>query len=138
MTTTTTGGITTYNVTAKRWKHGWELHIDGVGVTQSRTLDTAEQMVRDYIETLTDTDVSAGTVVIVPELGALDRKVKKVREQLAIADRRQQEASSAYRALAADLRASGLSVSDTAAILGVSRGRVSQLSKAPAGVISRA
>jgi hypothetical protein len=30
--------MTRYAVTAKRWKHGWELHIDGVGVTQSRTL----------------------------------------------------------------------------------------------------
>jgi AraC-like DNA-binding protein len=123
----------TYNVTAKRWKHGWELHIDGVGVTQSRTLDTAEQMVRDYIETLTDKDVTGDTVVIVPELGALDRKVRTVREQLAAADRQQQEARNSYRVLAADLRAAGLSVSDTAAILGVSRGRVSQLTKRPAG-----
>jgi hypothetical protein len=136
MTTTAKG--TTYNVTARRWKHGWELHIDGVGVTQSRTLDTAEQMVRDYIETLTDKDVGADEVVIVPELGALDRRVAAVREQLASADRRQQEASRAYRALAADLRAAGLSVSDTAAILGVSRGRVSQLSKSPAAVTGHA
>ena len=128
--TTTTGGQTTYNVPAKRWKHGWELHIDGVGVTQSRTLDTAERMVRDYIETLTDTDVSGDAVVIVPELGALDGELTTVREQLAAADRQQQEARDSYRALAADLRAAGLSVSDTATILGVSRGRVSQLSKA--------
>jgi hypothetical protein len=123
-------GTDTYNVTAKRWKHGWELHIDGVGVTQSRTLDTAEQMVRDYIETLTDKDVSGDKVVITPDLGELDRKVATVRELLAAADRQQQEARNSYRALAADLRAAGLSVSDTAAILGVSRGRVSQLSKA--------
>jgi len=123
-------GTDTYNVTAKRWKHGWELHIDGVGVTQSRTLDTAEQMVRDYIETLTDKDVSGDKVVITPDLGELDRKVATVRELLGAADRQQQEARNSYRALAADLRAAGLSVSDTAAILGVSRGRVSQLSKA--------
>jgi len=129
-TTATITGTNTYNVTAKRWKHGWELHIDGVGVTQSRTLDTAEQMVRDYIETLTDQDVSGDQVVITPDLGELDRKVTTVRELLAAADRQQQEARSSYRALAADLRAAGLSVSDTAAILGVSRGRVSQLSKA--------
>jgi hypothetical protein len=126
----TTTRRTTYNVTAKRWKHGWELHIDGVGVTQSRTLDTAEQMVRDYIETLTDKDVSSDTVVIVPELGKLDREVRTVREQLAAADRQQQEARNSYRALAAALRGAGLSVSDTAAVLGVSRGRVSQLTKA--------
>jgi hypothetical protein len=128
--TTATVGTNTYNVTAKRWKHGWELHIDGVGVTQSRTLDTAEQMVRDYIETLTDKDVSGDKVVITPDLGELDREVTTVRELLAAADRQQQEARNSYRALAVDLRAAGLSVSDTAAILGVSRGRVSQLSKA--------
>jgi Homeodomain-like domain len=118
------------HVRARRWKHGWELHIDGVGVTQSRTLDTAEQMVRDYIETLTDKDVSGDAVVIVPELGALGRELTAVREQLAAADRQQQEARNSYRALAAELRAAGFSVSDTAAILGVSRGRVSQLSRA--------
>jgi predicted transcriptional regulator len=128
--TTATVGTNTYNVTAKRWKHGWELHIDGVGVTQSRTLDTAEQMVRDYIETLTDKDVSGDKIVITPDLGEFGHKVTAVREVLAAADRQQQEARNSYRTLAADLRAAGLSVSDTAAILGVSRGRVSQLSKA--------
>jgi hypothetical protein len=61
--------MTTYVVRAKRWAHGWELHIDGVGVTQSHTLGGAEQMVRDYIETLTDRDVSDATVVIEPDLG---------------------------------------------------------------------
>lgn len=42
-----------YEVRAKRWEHGWELHIDGLGVTQSRTLAGAEPMVRGYIESLT-------------------------------------------------------------------------------------
>ena len=36
----------TYQVRAKRWEHGWELHIEGVGVTQSRTLWDAEDMAR--------------------------------------------------------------------------------------------
>ena len=39
----------TYSVRAKRWEHGWELHIDGLGVTQSDDLDEVETMVRDYI-----------------------------------------------------------------------------------------
>ena len=127
ITTTTT---TTYTVTAKRWKHGRELHSDGIGVTQSKTLATAEQMVRDYIETLTDQDVSGADVVITPELGALGRKVTTVRAQVDAAERAQRDAAKAKRQLADDLRAAGLSVSDTAAILGVSRGRVSQLSNA--------
>jgi DNA-directed RNA polymerase specialized sigma subunit len=117
-----------YNVTAKRWKHGWELHIDGIGVTQSKTLATADQMVRDYIETLTDADVSGAEVVITPELGALGDKVTTVRAQVDAAERAQRDAAAAKRRLADDLRAAGLSVSDTAEILGVSRGRVSQLS----------
>ena len=32
-----------YNVIAKRWEHGWELHIDGIGVTQSHLLSGAPQ-----------------------------------------------------------------------------------------------
>lgn len=39
----------TYKVTAKPWAHGWELHIEGVGVTQVEQLDDAETTVRDYI-----------------------------------------------------------------------------------------
>jgi hypothetical protein len=56
--------MSTYRVRAKRWKHGWELHIAGVGVTQSRNLDGAEQMVRDYIDTLTEHDTTDDVVII--------------------------------------------------------------------------
>src|SRR5262252_6792227 len=41
--------VTTYRVTARRWKRGWELHIAGEGVTQSRSLAEADGMVRDYV-----------------------------------------------------------------------------------------
>lgn len=40
-----------YRVTAHRWQHGWELHIAGVGVTQARTLESADQVARDYLAT---------------------------------------------------------------------------------------
>ena len=119
----------TYTVTAKRWKHGWELHIDDVGVTQSRTLTTAEQMVRDYVETLLDIDASDAEVVIVPELGGLEDRARKVREHAKAAEQARREAAREARELANALRAEGLSISDTAAVLGVSRGRVSQLVK---------
>jgi hypothetical protein len=119
--------VTTYAVRAKRWAHGWELHIDGIGVTQSRTLDSAEQIVRDYVETLTDRDVSDATIVIEPDLGGLEAKAADVRKQIEQAQRENRQAAAASRALAGELRAAGLSVSDTATVLGVSRGRVSQL-----------
>ncbi|GAA3052010.1 MULTISPECIES: hypothetical protein [Actinomycetes] len=56
---------TTYEVDARRWSGGWELHIVDVGVTQCRTLDQAEDQVRDYLETLTDEDCSDAVVEIV-------------------------------------------------------------------------
>jgi hypothetical protein len=121
--------VKSYTVTAKRWKHGWELHIDDVGVTQSRTLAAAEQMVRDYAETLLDIDASDAEVVIVPELGGLEDRARQVREHAKAAEEARREAAREARELAAALRAEGLSISDTAAVLGISRGRVSQLVK---------
>lgn len=119
--------VTTYSVTAKRWKHGWELHIDGVGVTQSRTLANAEPMVRDYLETLLEVDPAEAQIVVTPELGTLSERVRQVREHTRNAEQVQREAAREARELVRALRAEGLSVTDTAVILGVSRGRVSQL-----------
>lgn len=126
--------MATYTVRAKRWRHGWELHIDDVGVTQSRTLAKADQMVRDYIETLTGVDVSDATVVIEPELGGLEKRLVQLREQMAAAEESQRAVRESYHAVAADLRKEGLSASDTAMILGKSRGRISQISKASSKV----
>lgn len=55
-----------YRVTAVRWERGWELHIDGEGVTQSHTLDDAEAMVRDYLETMYDRSFEDAEIEIVP------------------------------------------------------------------------
>ena len=118
----------TWTVTAKRWAGGWELHIDGLGVTQSRTLATAERIVRDYIETLTDESADGDSVVIQPEIAhGLVARVVQAREHTRDAERAQREAAQEVRDVVHDLRAEGLSVADTAALLGVSRGRVSQL-----------
>jgi DNA-directed RNA polymerase specialized sigma24 family protein len=119
-----------YNVRAKRWKHGWELHIDGVGVTQSRSLDGAEQMVRDYIETLTDHDTTDDAVVIRPEVGGgLDQAADAAREAVAEAERALRAAAARSRQVARQLKQEGLSGRDIAAILHVSAQRVSQLLK---------
>jgi hypothetical protein len=122
--------MTTYNVTARRWKRGWELHIDGVGVTQSRSLGEAEGMVRDYVESLTGADVSGAVVVIAAEVGdGLDEEARTAREAVAAADKATREAAARSRKVARDLRDAGLSGRDIAAILTVSPQRVSQLLK---------
>lgn len=120
--------MTIYTVTAKRWAHGWELHIDGVGVTQSRTLADAERMVRDYIETALDIDVSRVGIDITPDLGGVEAHVREARALTERAAEIQREAAAEARRVAKELRENcGLSVSDTAAVMHISRGRVSQL-----------
>lgn len=113
-----------YTVTAKRWKHGWELHIDGVGTTQSTTLAGAEDMVRDYLEL---DGLPVEDIVIRPDLDGLEQDAAQVRAKIARVQRESREAATESRAVARALRTAGLSVTDTAAVLGVSRGRVSQL-----------
>jgi ribosomal protein S9 len=122
--------MTTYNVTARHWKRGWELHIDGAGVTQCRSLAEAETMVRDYVESLTGTDAGDAVVVVTPEVGGgHDEQAQAAREAVAAADRAIREAAAQSRKAARDLRQAGLSGRDIAAILRVSAQRVSQLLK---------
>ena len=123
--------MSTYTVRAKRWAHGWELHIDGVGVTQSRNLGDAERMARDYIETLTDRDTSGDQVVITPEVGSgLDEALQAARDAVAAADRARREAAARVRQVVRDMRQAGLSGRDIAHLLHVSAQRVSQFLKA--------
>lgn len=127
---TETAVMATYSVTARHWKRGWELHIDGVGVTQCRVLAEAETMVRDYVESLTGTDVSDAAVVVSVEVGGgLDEQARAAREAVAAADKATREAAAQSRKAARDLRDAGLSGRDIAAILRVSAQRVSQLLK---------
>lgn len=120
--------MTHINVTARRWEHGWELILGEDDATQVRTLDKAPQQVRDYLDTLDpDTDHSEWDIVVTPDLGSLGDRVRAVRDATAAAARAQEEAAAQAREVARALRAEGLSVTDSAAVLGVSRGRVSQL-----------
>lgn len=118
----------TYRVIAQPWRKGWELHIGGVEVTQARSLKEAEEAVRDYLALLHSTDSKEPLEIeIIPHLNGVEEQAKQAREAVAEAARLQKVAAQKSRAAARSLRAAGLSVADTAAILGVSRGRVSQL-----------
>ncbi|WP_030148638.1 hypothetical protein [Mycetocola saprophilus] len=115
-------------VTARRWERGWELEIDAQNATQVRTLDRAVQQVRDYLDTLDpETDHSSLEIRIVPDLGALSELVREAQAAKQDAEARQLAAARQSREVAAALHAENLSGGDIAAILGVSRGRVSQL-----------
>lgn len=120
----------TYNVRAKRWEHGWELHIDGVGVTQSRTLWDAEMMAHDLISRRKGVPADSFGITITPEIGGgLDERTRAAREAVTSADRAQRAAAVQSREAARQLRRAGLSGRDIAKVLGVSPQRVSQLLK---------
>ncbi|MFM8894558.1 MAG: sigma factor-like helix-turn-helix DNA-binding protein [Actinomycetales bacterium] len=117
----------TYTAHARRWDHGWELHVDGVGVTQVRVLEHAKAQVCDLVETMTDSRPAEEHVEVTLDMGDPGTQARNVREMTAQAADLQRRAASASRQVVADLRGAGLSVSDIATVLGVSRGRVSQL-----------
>jgi hypothetical protein len=120
--------VTDYTVTARRWAHGWELHIEGVGVTQSRSLATAERMARDYLAMDLGGDPDEYTVTIRPELdGNLATEAETAREAVRRAEQAQQQAAAQSRDVAKRLKESGLSGRDIAAVMMLSTQRVSQL-----------
>ncbi len=122
-----------YRAEAVRWEKGWEVHIEGVGVTQSRTLAGTEQAARDYIDSLYDlADNADFEVFVVPRLGALTELVKAAKAERKKADEANLAAAAALREIAGKLRTAGLSTADTATVLGVTKGRVSQLTSAGA------
>jgi hypothetical protein len=124
--------VKTYDVRAKRWEHGWELHIDGVGVTQSRSLWDAEMMARDLISRRTGSEPESFDVGITPEIGGgLDERTREARDAVTSADRAQRSAAAQSREAARELRRAGLSGRDIAKVLEVSPQRVSQLLKEP-------
>jgi hypothetical protein len=119
---------TTYTVMAKRWDHGWELHIEGIGVTQSRTLNDAESMVRDYIALDTGVAPDSFDVEIVPEIShTLDREARNARRAVADAESAQKAAAVRSREVARMLKGVGLTGREIAVVLRLSPQRVSQL-----------
>lgn len=119
--------MSTYTARAVKWEHGWEIHVDDVGVTQVRTLSHATQQAADLIATVTDQDVSAEDVNVNLDLDGLEEDARAAREHTRQAAEAQRSAAAEARAVARELRKRGLSNADTAEVLGVSRGRVSQL-----------
>lgn len=120
--------MSTITVTATRWEHGWELEIDPDRHTQVATLDKAAQQVRDYLDTESpDVAHDDWDVDVRVELGDLGDEVAAARQATMDAVAASKAAAQRTRRVVRRLRASGLSVTDSAAILGVSRGRISQL-----------
>ena len=119
--------MSTYVTRARRWERGWELHVDGLGVTQVGKLAKAERQVRDFVATLTGRDTRNDVVDLEVDLDGLDEEIRQVRKATEEAAAMQREAAAKTRLVVRELRARGVPVADIATLLGVSSGRVSQL-----------
>ena len=119
--------MNTYVTRARRWDRGWELHVDGFGVTQVGKLAKAEGQVRDFVATLTGRDTRNDVVDLQVDLDGLDEEIRQVRKATEEAAAMQREAAAQTRLVVQKLRARGVPVGDIATLLGVSSGRVSQL-----------
>ena len=128
MRTTAGAQSATYTVHAVRWEGGWELHVDGVGVTQVAQLSKAAQQVRNYLETEFEVDTIDAHLNFDFELpDGLHSEVKKAKESADAAAKAQAEAAAMTRQAVNDLKRRGVSQSDIAVVMGVSKARVSQL-----------
>jgi DNA-directed RNA polymerase specialized sigma24 family protein len=116
------------SVVATRWELGWELELDTGGVTQVRALTRAVQQVRDYLDTV-DPGQSHDDwqIDIVPDIGPVADDVKRAKAASQAAAAATVDAAKSMRRVVKALRSDGLSVADIACVLGVSKGRVSQL-----------
>jgi len=118
--------VSAYTVQAVKWEHGWELHVQDVGVTQCRTLATATQQTRDFVATMFDIDADDAEIHLSVAIGGVEKDVERARKMTAEAIDKHQAATESRR-VARELRHAGLSVADTAAVMDISKGRVSQL-----------
>lgn len=115
-------------VHARKWSDGWDLIIDDDNATSVRHLTDAVGQVCDYLDTVDpDTDHSAVQIDVIPDIGTLTEHIRESRKATAEAATAQEQAAAQTRNVARRLREEGYSISDSAALLGVSRGRVSQL-----------
>jgi predicted XRE-type DNA-binding protein len=121
----------TYTVRAKRWKNGWELHIDGprvAGVTQTHGLKSAERMARDYIALDLEEAPDSFDIRIVPEVGGfLGDLIKDAKTAISLAAQKSAEAAELSRTAVFKLHEDGMPQSEIAQVLKVSQQRVSQL-----------
>lgn len=120
--------VTRYAVTARRWEHGWELYDGEEILTQSATLADAAAQVADYLATEQAGEPEDYEVTVTADLGGLEAQVAEATQRVAHAQAESVAAGERWRELAALLRqVHRLSVRDTAFVMGISPGRVSQL-----------
>ncbi|MHB1067967.1 MAG: hypothetical protein ACYC2Z_11170 [Candidatus Nanopelagicales bacterium] len=119
----------TYTAKATREGRYWVLDVAGVGVTQARNLDEAQEMVRSLVSIMREIPDDSFEIRIRVDLAGLDVTAAAEINAAEVAELAERQASVArrQRALVLELDRAGISRRDTAVVLGVSPQRVSQL-----------
>jgi hypothetical protein len=92
--------VNTYKATATREGRWWVVEVDGIGVTQGRTVTEAEEMARDLVAVMLDVPAVHDAAAAQTRAAALSRRTVAV------------------------LKEAGLTGKDAARILGISPQRV--------------
>ena len=120
-----------WQATARQVGKFWYIQIEGLrGSTQGRSVKEIDVMARDYISIMTETEPDSFDVnmeLLLPDDVAAT--LKRAGELRDIADNARKEAAAESRRAAKALRASGLTVRDIGAALGISFQRAHQLVK---------
>lgn len=72
---------TGYQVRAVPWEHGWELHVDQIGVTQCTAQEDAEQQVRDLLECMEISDARTARISVWYPADPLPDEIRRALEQ---------------------------------------------------------
>lgn len=120
------------SVTARAHREGrfWVVDVAGYGVTQAERLPDIDLMARDYVACMDDVRPEDVDVSLTIDLPAGVAEAKKAREA---ADAANADAARKTRAVVQDLKRQGWQVREIAAALGVTTGRVSQLTSSGGG-----
>lgn len=120
-----------YTGHARREGEWWVIDIDGIGATQARTLDKIDHMARSLIADLADLPYESVTVAMEIDLPAdVAEDLAALRAQAEDAALQARQASQMQVRLVQKLAGEqGMSGREIAAILKVTPGRVSQITK---------
>jgi hypothetical protein len=124
--------MTPYNVTAEREGKWWFVSVDGVGATQARNHREVAKMAKDLISVMREVPADSIELVVrflVPDEAR--QHMERASQLRELAGRSQAEAAAEARAAARALSATGMTVRDIGAILGVSHQRAQQLLHEP-------
>jgi hypothetical protein len=116
----------TYVVRARRRQGGWDLEIDGIGVTRADRLTSAERRVRAHLDLLGHSDATTAAVSF-EYAKDVEREIEAVRASRTAADAANRTAAERTRVLARRLVDEKYSGAEVALMLGVTPQRVSQL-----------